>query len=71
MSANCTAAKLESGVTIAWALALEEYTNLEIPEWGRPFQALRVGLWAAMALPVIQMMKETTASSLSLSKERC
>jgi len=47
--------------------ALEEYTNLEMPAWILPFQALRAVLWAALALPVIRMMKEP---ALSLSKGR-
>lgn len=36
---------------------LEEYTDLEMPVWVLPFQALRGVLWAALALPVIRMMK--------------
>ena len=37
--------------------ALEEYTNLEMPAWILPFQALRAVLWAALTLPVIRMMR--------------
>jgi hypothetical protein len=37
--------------------ALEEYTNMEMPAWILPFQALRAVLWAALTLPVIRMMK--------------
>jgi hypothetical protein len=35
---------------------LEEYSNLEMPIWVLPFQALRGVPWAA-ALPAIRMMK--------------
>jgi hypothetical protein len=37
--------------------ALEEYTNMEMPAWILPFQALRAVLWAALTLPVIRMMR--------------
>jgi hypothetical protein len=37
--------------------ALAAYTNLEMPAWVLPFQALRGVLWAVLALPVIRMMK--------------
>ena len=37
--------------------ALEEYTNMEMPAWTLPFQALRAVLWAALTLPVIRMMR--------------
>jgi hypothetical protein len=37
--------------------ALDAYTSLEMPAWVLPFQALRAVLWAALALPVIRMMK--------------
>jgi len=38
-------------------VALEEYTNLEMPAWILPFQVVRGMLWAALTLPVIRMMK--------------
>jgi len=38
--------------------ALEEYTNMEMPAWILPFQALRAVLWAVLTLPVIRMMRE-------------
>ena len=47
--------------------ALEEYTNMEMPAWILPFQALRAVLWAALTLPVIRMMREP---ALSLPKGR-
>ena len=37
--------------------ALEEYTNMAMPAWILPFQALRAVLWAALTLPVIRMMR--------------
>jgi len=55
--------------------ALEEYTNMEMPAWILPFQALRAVLWAALALPVIRMMREPalpvpSVAEGSLSKGR-
>ena len=38
-------------------VALEEYTDLEMPAWILPFQVVRGMLWAALTLPVIRMMK--------------
>ena len=54
--------------------ALEEYTNMEMPAWILPFQALRAVLWAALTLPVIRMMREPalpvpSVAEGSLSKE--
>ncbi len=54
--------------------ALEEYTNMEMPAWILPFQALRAVLWTALTLPVIRMMREhalpvPSVAEGSLSKE--
>jgi hypothetical protein len=37
--------------------ALDAYTNMEMPAWILPFQALRAVLMAALILPLIRMMK--------------
>jgi hypothetical protein len=36
---------------------LARYAALEMPAWVLPFQVLRAVLWAALTLPVIQMLK--------------